>query len=241
MRPDEHKAKESRRYQARKKQQGDATSAEVAAQRRAAAAKARDTGTSIAAIKRRNGELPSLQQPRDEREAELRARSRQFSRRKLVSNQYRYQEMTEQGNKKNTHDRIIHPAVNNWFSPFQKPWHIDEMEQDAEMGADRETTNLVAMLEKNGMDTSLLSKAKTPLNLWLRYIYIYTIDDTSGSNYFRFKEEQEWDTEPTDFERQDTYKNTFQVDFGTMESVLHSADTTALLDLREEDSELVNN
>lgn len=173
MRPDEHKAKESRRYQARKKQQGDATSAEVAAQRRAAAAKARDTGTSIAAIKRRNGELPSLQQPRDEQEAELRARSRQFSRRKLVSNQYRYQEMTEQGNKKNTHDRIIHPAVNNWFSPFQKPWHIDEMEQDAEMGADRETTNLVAMLEKNGMDTSLLSKAKTPLNLWLRYIYIY--------------------------------------------------------------------
>lgn len=39
------------------------------------------------------------------------------------------------------------------------------MEQDAEMGVDRETTNLVAMLEKNGMDTSLLSKAKTPLNL----------------------------------------------------------------------------
>lgn len=113
MRPDEHKAKESRRYQARKKQQGDATSAEVAAQRRAAAAKARDTGTSIAAIKRRNGELPSLQQPRDEQEAELRARSRQFSRRKLVSNQYRYQEMTEQGNKKNAHDRTIHPAVNN--------------------------------------------------------------------------------------------------------------------------------
>lgn len=99
MRPDEHKAKESRRYQARKKHQGDATAAEVA-ERRRAAAKAHDNGTSIAAIKRRNGELPSLQQEHDEEEAKLKARSKQFSRRKLVSNQYRYQEMTEQGTRR---------------------------------------------------------------------------------------------------------------------------------------------
>lgn len=116
MRPDDHKAKESRRYQARKKNQGDSTAAEVAERRRLAAAKARDKGTSIAAIKRRNGELPDAPPPRQS------DASRAFSRRQLTTNADRYKEATEQ----------------------------ELMEQDAALGIDRETTNLVAMLEKPG-------------------------------------------------------------------------------------------
>lgn len=96
MRPDEHKAKESRRYQARKKNQGDATAAQVA-ERRRQAAKARDSGNSIAAIRRRNGELPSLQQQRESAEAIAKARSSKFSKRKIVSNRDRYKEISVQG------------------------------------------------------------------------------------------------------------------------------------------------
>lgn len=112
------------------------------------------------------------------------------------------------------------------------------MEQDAEMGVDRETTNLVAMLEKNGTFHAPKKYAEVTADADKKVKK--NVDETSGSNYFRFKEEQEWDTEPTDFERQDTYKNTFQVDFGMLESVLHQADTSALLDLSEEDSGLVS-
>lgn len=96
MRPDEHKAKESRRYQARKKNQGDASAAQIA-ERRRQAAKARDNGNSIAAIRRRNGELPSLQQQRESAEAIAKARSSKFSKRKIVSNRDRYKEISVQG------------------------------------------------------------------------------------------------------------------------------------------------
>ncbi|CDS08104.1 hypothetical protein LRAMOSA02053 [Lichtheimia ramosa] len=137
MRPDEHKAKESRRYQARKKNQGDASAAQIA-ERRRQAAKARDNGNSIAAIRRRNGELPSLQQQRESAEAVAKARSSKFSKRKIVSNRDRYKEISVQ----------------------------EQLEQDAELGIDRETTDLVSMLEK-------------------------TDDTVSGSTYFKFKDEQE--------------------------------------------------
>lgn len=97
MRPDEYKAKASRRYQARKKHQGNTTAAEIAERRRQNAAKARDTGTSIAAIRRRNGELPSIQQQCEESEAIAKERSRKYSRRKIVSNASRYEEMSLEG------------------------------------------------------------------------------------------------------------------------------------------------
>lgn len=96
MRPDEHKAKESRKYQMRKKQQGDSEAAEVAEARKKAA-KARDRGVGIGAIMRRNGDFA---EETEEEKEERKARQAKFSRRKLESNADRYIEETEQGIKK---------------------------------------------------------------------------------------------------------------------------------------------
>ncbi|KAI9494656.1 hypothetical protein BDB00DRAFT_817708 [Zychaea mexicana] len=182
MRPDEHKKKDSRRYQARKKNQGDATAAEVAERRRQAAVKARDTGTSIAAIRRRNGELPSIQQARESAEATARIKSSKFIRRKIDSNRDRYTEISDQ----------------------------DAMLQDAEMGIDRETTNLVAMLEQQ--------------------------DETEpGSTYFKFKDET---VDTGLLEQQD--QSLFHVDFNMYEGILGQIDCRQVLGLSEEDSALVD-
>lgn len=96
MRPDEHKSKESRRYQARKKLQGDTEAAEIAEARKKAA-KARDRGQGIAAIMRRNGQAND---ETEEEKEERKARQAKFSRRKLDSNADRYVEETEEGRKK---------------------------------------------------------------------------------------------------------------------------------------------
>ncbi|CAO3682060.1 unnamed protein product [Rhizopus stolonifer] len=90
MRPNEHKAKESRKYQARKKQQGDNSAFEVARQR---AEKSRDKGMGIASIRRRNGE--EKEETEQEKE-EKRANQAKFSRRKMTSNYDCYKEETEQ-------------------------------------------------------------------------------------------------------------------------------------------------
>ncbi|KAL4209746.1 hypothetical protein AB4K20DRAFT_1590369 [Rhizopus microsporus] len=131
MRPDEHKAKESRKYQVRKKQQGDHTAAEIAEARRRAT-KAKDRGVGIAAIRRRNGDFN--EETEEEREERKKMQAK-YSRRKLVSNYDRYEEETEQ----------------------------DRLEKDAELGIDRETTDLVSMLENT---------------------------DEGSSTFFKFKEEQ---------------------------------------------------
>ncbi|RCH80972.1 hypothetical protein CU098_003436 [Rhizopus stolonifer] len=128
MRPDEYKAKESRKYQARKKQQGDSTASEVARQR---AEKSRDKGMGIASIRRRNGE--EKEETEQEKE-EKRANQAKFSRRKMVSNYDRYEEETEQG--------------------------INRLERDAELGIDRETTDLVSMLENTDEGSSTFFKFK---------------------------------------------------------------------------------
>ncbi|KAI9264192.1 hypothetical protein BDA99DRAFT_559482 [Phascolomyces articulosus] len=184
MRPDEHKKKDSRRYQARKKNQGDATAAEVAERRRIAAAKARDTGTSVAAIRRRNGELPSLQQVRESAEATAKIKSSRFTRRKIVSNQDRYTEISEQ----------------------------DAMLQDAELGIDRETTDLVAMLEEKQQD-----------------------ETEAGSTYFKFKGE---DIDTSLLEKQD--QSMFQVNFDLYEELLGQVNCLHILGLDESDAALVD-
>ncbi|KAI9256682.1 hypothetical protein BY458DRAFT_492512 [Sporodiniella umbellata] len=124
MRPDEHKAKDSRRYQARKKQQGDSTAADVARKR---ADKSRDKGVGIAAIRRRNGEEET-----EEEKEERKAIQAQFSRRKMTSNYDRYIEETEE----------------------------DRLEKDIELGIDRETTDLVAMLENTDRGNPTFFKFK---------------------------------------------------------------------------------
>ncbi|KAI8377887.1 uncharacterized protein BYT42DRAFT_483803, partial [Radiomyces spectabilis] len=177
MRPDEHKAKDSRRYQQRKKHQGDATAAEIAEARRRSA-RARDTGTSIAAIRRRNGELPPPSHANSEKPA-----SSSFSRRKIVSNVDRYKERTLQ----------------------------DELEEDAELGIDRETTNLVAMLDES---------------------------ETSGNAYFKFKEEQMWDNDA--IVQEDIYRSMLEINFDMFEGDLQALDTSTLLDLRSEDKVMVD-
>lgn len=96
MRPDEHKAKASRRYQSKHKKQGETEAADVALARRQAA-KAKITGNSIAAIRRRNGEF---EQPTTTNPAEpetLQQEARRFSRRKIASNRDRYEEITDEG------------------------------------------------------------------------------------------------------------------------------------------------
>lgn len=93
MKPDDHKAKESRKYQARKKKQGDTEAAEVAEARKKAA-KARDRGLGNAAVMRRNAG-PS--EETEEEKEERKSHQAKFSRRKLDSNADRYREETEQG------------------------------------------------------------------------------------------------------------------------------------------------
>ncbi|PHZ15345.1 uncharacterized protein RHIMIDRAFT_272155 [Rhizopus microsporus ATCC 52813] len=128
MRPDEHKAKESRKYQVRKKQQGDHAAAEIAEARRKAA-KAKDRGVGITAIRRRNGDFN--EETEEEREERKKMQAK-YSRRKLVSNYDRYEEETEQ----------------------------DRLEKDAELGIDRETTDLVSMLENTEEGSSTFFKFK---------------------------------------------------------------------------------
>jgi hypothetical protein len=98
MRPDEHKAKASRRYQNKHKKQGDATALEVAQARRAAA-KAKVGGNSISAIRRRNAETDQSPQAASVT-SELdntTTPAKTFSRRKISSNKDRYEEKSEQG------------------------------------------------------------------------------------------------------------------------------------------------
>ncbi|KAI7889880.1 uncharacterized protein EV154DRAFT_513170 [Mucor mucedo] len=128
MRPDNHKAKESRRYQARKKKEGDTEAADVAEARKKAA-KARDRGLGLAAVMRRNAE-PS-EETEEEKEAR-KAHQAKFSRRKLDSNADRYKEVTEQ----------------------------EIVDRDAELGIDRETTDLVSMLENTEEGSSTFFKFK---------------------------------------------------------------------------------
>lgn len=92
MRPDEHKSKESRKYQQRKKQAGDNSAAEIAEARKRAA-RARDKGVGMGAIRRRNGDFVETEEEIEERKI----RQAKFSRRKIESNQSRYEEETEQG------------------------------------------------------------------------------------------------------------------------------------------------
>lgn len=92
MRPDEHKSKESRKYQQRKKQAGDNSAADIAEARKRAA-RARDKGVGMGAIRRRNGDFVET----DEEIEERKIRQAKFSRRKIESNQSRYEEETEQG------------------------------------------------------------------------------------------------------------------------------------------------
>lgn len=98
MRPDEHKAKASRRYQSKHKKQGDTTALEVAQARRAAA-KAKIAGNSLNAIRRRNAESDQASQTVSV-SSELNdttTPTKTFSRRKIASNQDRYEEKSEQG------------------------------------------------------------------------------------------------------------------------------------------------
>ncbi|KAI8359882.1 hypothetical protein EDC96DRAFT_553868 [Choanephora cucurbitarum] len=124
MRPDQHKSKESRRYQARKKQSGDSSAAEVAEARRRTN-RARDRGEGVAAIRRRNGDWVEDREERKLQQAK-------FSRRKIESNVNRYIEETEQ----------------------------ESLERDAELGIDRETTDLVDLLENTEEGTSTFFKFK---------------------------------------------------------------------------------
>ncbi|KAI7871330.1 hypothetical protein BDF14DRAFT_1873606 [Spinellus fusiger] len=191
MRPDEHKAKQSRLYQSRKKKQGDTEAADIAQARKLAAAKARDKGTSVAAIRRRNGETGPLQQPSFSdpcwSEVSEQQQQQQFSRRKIGTNADRYQE------------RSIEAA--------------DDLAQDAALGIDRETTHLVALLE-DAEETSAV-----------------------GASYFKFKEEQLWDS-PTEQQEQ-LYQTLLRVDFDSFEGVLEPMDTLALLGLSAEEQALV--
>lgn len=94
MRPDEHKSKESRKYQARKRLAGDTSAADVADARKKAA-RARDKGVGATAIRRRNGDLVGTEEQMEERKL----RQAKFTKRKLESNASRYEEETEQGRK----------------------------------------------------------------------------------------------------------------------------------------------
>ncbi|KAI9031541.1 hypothetical protein CLU79DRAFT_830817 [Phycomyces nitens] len=176
MRPDEHKSRDSKRYQARKLKQGDSSASEVAEARKLAAIRARDKGTGIAAIRRRNGEAPPQTAEREP--------STSFARRKLGTNADRYKEVSAE----------------------------DELAQDAELGIDRETTELAEMLDET--------------------------DDSTGGSYFKFKEEQVW-AQTTDQEEQ-LYRTMMQVDFDSYEGVLQQINTRKLLGLSEKDIELVD-
>ncbi|KAI7902421.1 uncharacterized protein BX663DRAFT_74973 [Cokeromyces recurvatus] len=179
MRPDEHKAKDSRRYQQKKKFEGDTTAAEIAEARRRAA-RARDKGVGMSAIRRRNGELQESEQDIEQRKL-LQAK---FSRRKITSNADRYKEETEQ----------------------------EARERDAELGIDRETTDLVSMLENT---------------------------EEGNSTFFKFKDEQTFTNDSVlSSNGAMNSKNMFQLDFNTFEDTLQAYDTKLLLGLDKEDEEL---
>ncbi|CAO3631217.1 unnamed protein product [Cunninghamella blakesleeana] len=108
MRPDEHKSKDSRRYQQRKKKQGDNTAAEIAEERKRRA-RAQDKGIGIAAIKRRNGEIPSTPTANNNNKPS----SGQFSRRKILSNKDRYTERSLQDELEEDAELGIDYAENN--------------------------------------------------------------------------------------------------------------------------------
>ncbi|KAL9557494.1 hypothetical protein MBANPS3_001348 [Mucor bainieri] len=172
MRPDEHKSKESRKYQQRKKQAGDTSAAEIAEARKKAA-RARDRGVGMGAIRRRNGDFVETEEEAEERKM----RQTKFSRRKIESNQSRYEEETEQ----------------------------DALERDAELGIDRETTDLVSMLEEK---------------------------EEGSSTFFKFKEEKLFDR--TNSSQDMANRNILQLDFNMFENTLQLHDTEALLGLEDE-------
>ncbi|GAN05831.1 hypothetical protein MAM1_0102d05307 [Mucor ambiguus] len=176
MRPDEHKSKESRKYQQRKKQAGDNSAAEIAEARKKAA-RARDKGAGMGAIRRRNGDFVETEEEIEERKM----RQAKFSRRKIESNQSRYEEETEQ----------------------------DALERDAELGIDRETTDLVSMLEEK---------------------------EEGSSTFFKFKEEKLFDA--TNSTQDMASRNILQLDFNMFENTLQLYDAESLLGL-EDDMDLV--
>ncbi|KAL7321777.1 hypothetical protein PS15m_001511 [Mucor circinelloides] len=178
MRPDEHKSKESRKYQQRKKQAGDNSAAEIAEARKRAA-RARDKGVGMGAIRRRNGDFVETEEEIEERKI----RQAKFSRRKIESNQSRYEEETEQ----------------------------DALERDAELGIDRETTDLVSMLEEK---------------------------EEGSSTFFKFKEEKLFDT--TNSSQDMANRSILQLDFNMFESALQLYDAESLLGL-EDEMDLVQN
>ncbi|ORX59826.1 hypothetical protein DM01DRAFT_1381334 [Hesseltinella vesiculosa] len=179
MRPDEHKAKDSRRYQQKKKQQGDNTAASVAEERRHKQ-KGQDRGTSIAAIRRRNGELPQAASPSDQPQS-----SQQFSRRKITSNTERYSEMSLQ----------------------------DEVDQDAELGIDRDTTDLVAMVETVQEELSM-----------------------DGTSYFKFKDEQLDAMDQND----QVYRSLLHINLDALAQKCEQIETRDLLGLESDDDDLIS-
>ncbi|KAJ2955770.1 hypothetical protein NQZ79_g8274 [Umbelopsis isabellina] len=187
MRPDEHKAKASRRYQSKHKKQGDTTALEVAQARRAAA-KAKIAGNSLSAIRRRNADTDRAS-PAASAPSELNATTtptKTFSRRKIASNKDRYEEKSEQ-------DQII---------------------EDAKLGIDRETTDLVRMLEEKEAEH---------------------VGD--NSTFFRFKEEQEWegDEELQSDTEQKLYHNLLALDITELEAVLSKIPYRSRLQLADSD------
>ncbi|KAG2177990.1 hypothetical protein INT43_003243 [Umbelopsis isabellina] len=187
MRPDEHKAKASRRYQSKHKKQGDPTALEVAQARRAAA-KAKVAGNSLSAIRRRNADIDQASQTASASSEpdDTTTPTKTFSRRKIASNKDRYEEKSEQ-------DQII---------------------EDAELGIDRETTDLVRMLEEKEAEN---------------------VGD--NSTFFRFKEEQEWeeDDELQSEIEQKLYHNLLALDITELEAVLSKLPYRSRLHLADSD------
>ncbi|KAI9288228.1 hypothetical protein BC943DRAFT_318029 [Umbelopsis sp. AD052] len=185
MRPDEHKAKASRRYQSKHKKQGETEAADVALARRQAA-KAKISGNSIAAIRRRNGEFeqPTAAKPIEPESPQQ--ETRRFSRRKIASNRDRYEEITEE----------------------------DQILQDAELGIDRETTELVNMLEGQELKNSG--------------------DNTA---FFKFKEEEWLDDEGLQSEKeQELYQSLLQLDLTELEGVISRIPYRLMMGIPESDS-----
>ncbi|KAI8067852.1 hypothetical protein BC940DRAFT_51724 [Gongronella butleri] len=186
MRPDEHKSKDSRRYQQKKKKQGDETAAAVAAERRQRQ-RENDRGQGVAAIRRRNGETPSRAELDAEQEEQQRQRAAQFSRRKITSNVDRYSELSMQ----------------------------DELEMDAEQGIDRETTDLVAMVED-----------------------VQGQLGTQSASYFKFKDEQDKMAQPDQ-----TYQSLLQIDMDSMGTKCQQIETRDLFCVdpdNEDDADLID-
>ncbi|CAO3669220.1 unnamed protein product [Umbelopsis ramanniana] len=185
MRPDEHKAKASRRYQSKHKKQGETEAADIALARRQAA-KAKISGNSIAAIRRRNGEFeqPTATKPAEPESPQQ--ETRRFSRRKIASNRDRYEEITDE----------------------------DQILQDAEMGIDRETTELVNMLEGQELKNS-----------------------GDNTTFFKFKDEEWLDDEGLQSEKeQELYQSLLQLDLTELEGVISRIPYRSMMGISESDS-----